>query len=82
LNGGVGGSCHPIKETHMDTLNHRNPRPNRLAIVDVIAMVAIALGIGLAASIVLGGAVLLFSGGSSPVIADAAAIHVAALGRP
>lgn len=66
----------------MDILNHRSPRPNRLVIVDVIAMVAIALGIGLAASIVLGGAVLLFSGGTDTVISDAAAIHVASLGRP
>lgn len=66
----------------MDILNHRTPRPNRLAIVDVIAMVAIALGIGLAASIVLGGAVLLFSGGSSPVIADAATMHLATISRP
>jgi hypothetical protein len=66
----------------MDVLNHRSPRPNRLVIVDVIAMVAIALGIGLAASIVLGGAVLLFSGSSSTVIGDAATIHVASLGKP
>jgi len=35
----------------MDILNHRTPRPNRLAIVDVIAMVAIALGIVLMAVI-------------------------------
>jgi hypothetical protein len=56
----------------MDVLNHRSPRPNRLVIVDVIAMVAIALG----------GAVLLFSGSSSTVIGDAATIHVASLGKP
>lgn len=67
----------------MDMQKTPTPRRNRLAVVDLIAMVALALGVGLAASVVMGGAVLLFSAGhQDSVIADAAALHVASLGRP
>lgn len=38
-------------------------RPARLAVVDLIAFLVLALGIGLATGIVLGGAVLLLAGG-------------------
>jgi hypothetical protein len=41
------------------------PRPNRLLIVDLIAMITIAIGVGLASGVVLGGTVLLLSGDSS-----------------
>lgn len=64
---------------HTDKLGA--PRRNRLAVVDLIAMVTLAVGIGLAASIVLGGAVLLFSAGEPSVISDAATLHVASLAR-
>ncbi len=54
---------------------HRPARP-RLAIIDLIAFVVLALGIGLTAGIVLGGAVLLASGGESPAVEQAAAMRV------
>ncbi|HMX16275.1 MAG TPA: hypothetical protein PK375_00395 [Rhodocyclaceae bacterium] len=54
---------------------HRPRRP-RLAIVDLIAFVVLALGIGLTAAIVLGGAVLLASGGESPVLEQAAVMRI------
>lgn len=38
-------------------------RPSRVAAVDLIAFLVLALGIGLTAGIVLGGAVLLLAGG-------------------
>ena len=66
------------------TLNNVTARAterSRLAIVDLLAMVALAIGVGIAAAIVLGSAVLLVSGGDSPSIAHAAAIHSQPLNR-
>lgn len=49
----------------MNTCTTRAPRPGRLPIVDLIAMVVLAIGIGLATGVVLGGTVLLLSGHDS-----------------
>jgi len=46
----------------MSPFTIRAPRPGRLPVVDLIAMVTLAIGIGLATGIVLGGTVLLLSG--------------------
>jgi hypothetical protein len=53
----------------MNTCTTRAPRPGRLPIVDLIAMVTLAIGVGLATGVVLGGTVLLFSsdGGTGPI---------------
>ena len=45
----------------MNTLTTRAPRPSRLPLVDLIAMVALAIGVGLASGVVLGGTVLLLA---------------------
>jgi hypothetical protein len=45
----------------MNTCTTRAPRPSRLPILDLIAMVVLAIGVGLASSVVLGGTVLLLS---------------------
>lgn len=66
----------------MKTYDPRAPRRNRLAVVDLIAMVTLAIGVGLATGIVLGGAVLLFGGSDAGVLSQAATLHVASLGRP
>ena len=49
----------------MNTCTTRAPRPGRLPIVDMIAMVVLAIGVGLATGVVLGGTVLLLSGQDS-----------------
>lgn len=46
----------------MNTCTTRAPRPGRLPILDLIAMVVLAIGVGLASGVVLGGTVLLLSG--------------------
>jgi hypothetical protein len=46
----------------MNTCTTRAPRPSRLPILDLIAMVVLAIGVGLASGVVLGGTVLLLSG--------------------
>jgi hypothetical protein len=61
-NSTVGGGFRPNQEAQMNTCTTRAPRPNRLPIVDLIAMVTLAIGVGLATGVVLGGTVLLFSG--------------------
>ena len=50
-------------------------RNDRLVIVDLLAMITLAIGVGIAAAIVLGSAVLLVSGGDSPVVTTGAAVH-------
>ena len=49
----------------MATATNRSPR---LAAMDLVAFLVLALGIGLTAGIVLGGAVLLLDGGGSPAV--------------
>ena len=46
----------------MNPFTPRAPRPSRLPIVDLIAMVTLAIGVGLATGVVLGGTVLLVAG--------------------
>ncbi len=55
-----------------------SPRParSRLAVVDLIAFVVLALGIGLTAAVVLGGAVLLAAGAESPAMEQAAVMRI------
>lgn len=50
-------------------------RNDRLVIVDLLAMITLAIGVGIAAAIVLGSAVLLVSGGDSPVVTTGAVVH-------
>jgi hypothetical protein len=63
----------------------RNTNPTtssgRLAFVELLAMVTLAIGVGIAAAIVLGSAVLLVSGGDSPAIGAGAAMHSQAVSR-
>jgi len=53
----------------MNPFTARAPRPGRLPIIDLIAMVTLAIGVGLATGVVLGGTVLLFSSndGATPI---------------
>lgn len=48
----------------------------RLAIVDLIAFITLAVGIALSTGIVLGGVVLLLSGGDSSLISDATTLRL------
>jgi hypothetical protein len=60
----------------MNIVNPRTGgRPGRLAFIDLLAMITLAIGVGLAAAIVLGGAVLLFSSTDSSTIGSAAAMR-------
>ncbi len=59
----------------MNVTNPRTARPGRLAIVDLLAMITLAIGVGLATAIVLSGAVLLFSSTDTSTIATAAAMR-------
>jgi hypothetical protein len=60
----------------MNIVNPRTGgRPGRLAIVDLLAMITLAIGVGLATAIVLGGAVLLFSSNDTSTIGSAAAMR-------
>jgi hypothetical protein len=45
----------------MNTCTTRAPRPGRLPIVDLIAMVILAVAVGLGTGVVLGGTVLLLT---------------------
>jgi hypothetical protein len=49
----------------MNTITTRAPRSSRLFVIDLIAMITLAIGVGLATGIVLGGTVLLFSSSDS-----------------
>jgi hypothetical protein len=62
LNSTIGGAPAPDQETRMNTCTTHAPRPSRLPILDLIAMVVLAIGVGLASGVVLGGTVLLLSG--------------------
>lgn len=53
----------------------------RLAIVDLIAFITLAVGIALSTGIVLGGMVLLLSGGDSSMISDATTLRLDTLPR-
>lgn len=59
----------------MNTLIHHLRGPltaqRRLAVIDLVAFVLLALGIGLAAGIVLGGTVLLLGGGDPVTVQGA-----------
>jgi carbonic anhydrase/acetyltransferase-like protein (isoleucine patch superfamily) len=66
-------------------LHASSPRPaghDRLAVVDLLAMVTLAIGVGIAAAIVLGGAVLFFSSGEDHAIATGAMLHSQTVSRP
>jgi len=63
-------------------LNAGPARPaerGRLVLVDLLAMITLAIGVGIASAIVLGGTVLLLSGGDSPAIAAGASLHSPAI---
>lgn len=63
----------------MNTCTRPAPRPGRLPVVDLIAMVVLAIGVGLASGVVLGGTVLLLSAGDN---AATAAVVTPATGVP
>jgi hypothetical protein len=50
-----------------------------VAVIELLAFVARAAGIGIAAGVVLGGATLILSAESAPFFADAAEIYAASL---
>jgi hypothetical protein len=66
-------------------LNAGPARPaerGRLVLVDLLAMITLAIGVGIASAIVLGGTVLLLTGGDSQAITAGAALHSQAISRP
>lgn len=81
-NSTIGGVPRPSKEAAMRYTNPSHPtNSGRLAVVELLAMVTLAIGVGIAAAIVLGSAVLLVSGGDSPAIGTGAAMHSQAVTR-
>lgn len=65
----------------MKTRESRNPGCNDVAVVELLGLVARAAIIGVAAGVFLGGAALLLSGNSIPVLADAAEMRATSLPR-
>jgi hypothetical protein len=65
----------------MKTCESRNPGCNDVAVVELLGLVARAAIIGVAAGFFLGGAALLLSSDSIPVLSDAAEMHAASLPR-
>lgn len=58
----------------MKTPDPRAPRANRLLIVDLVAMVTLAIAVGLATGVVLGGTVLLVSGNDAAAVTGVAPV--------
>lgn len=65
----------------MSTLTRSNGRAMRHPVIEIFAFIALAVGIGLATGIALGGTVLLLSGADDATIAPAAAMRASAVVR-
>lgn len=65
----------------MTVMTPSHPRMLRHPVVEILAFIALAVGIGLATGIALGGTVLLLSGAGDSTIATAAAIRASVVDR-